>query len=201
MNLAHTMRWLVCLVAIAALIAGGCATGGQSTAAGAGIGALTGGVIGSLSGRAWEGAAIGAAVGALGGYIVHDARSRRTATPQETYETYEYKPEQGFTLDIRSMTVQPGSVPRGGRATTTIEYATLGTGAGTDISEVILLMKDGKTESTLWRKAIARTDGTWQNQIEFEVPRDVEPGTYILVHDISSRGLSRTAQTSFDVQS
>jgi hypothetical protein len=48
----------------------------RATATGAGIGALGGAALGSLSGNAGWGAAIGAGVGGLSGYAISNSRQR-----------------------------------------------------------------------------------------------------------------------------
>ena len=48
----------------------------RATATGAGIGALGGAALGSLSGNAGWGAAIGAGVGGLSGYAISSSRQR-----------------------------------------------------------------------------------------------------------------------------
>lgn len=70
-------RHRVVAVFALALIGSGCAGGsGNSTLAGAGIGAAGGALIGSMTGDAGWGALIGAGVGAAGGYL-YDRQRRR----------------------------------------------------------------------------------------------------------------------------
>lgn len=55
---------------------GGCDNAGEGLFSGAALGAVTGLVIGSMSGNAGEGAALGAVIGGAGGAIVGDQNER-----------------------------------------------------------------------------------------------------------------------------
>jgi len=183
------------------LILAGCETAGGSAGAGALLGGLAGGIIGNQSGHAWEGAAIGAVVGGLAGLIVHDIKTRRVRDAQQTAQDYSYTPDQGFKMDLRKMAVSPGSVKQGGTVTSTVEYATLGAGqSGVNVDESCVLKKDGEVVATLSEKKVTRTDGTWENVLEFEVPSDAAPGQYVIAQDLKAKDLSRSSQMGFNVQ-
>ena len=73
------MRRILILPVLASLALGGCegmSDTQRSTAAGAGLGAVGGAALGSLSGNAGWGALIGAGVGGAGGYMVGRSNQR-----------------------------------------------------------------------------------------------------------------------------
>lgn len=190
---------LIALV-FSALAVAGCQTAGGSAGLGAGIGAITGGLIGHQSGHAVEGAAIGALAGAAAGFIVHDVKTRRTRTAQETLSDYDYTPDQGFKLDMKSGSVSPGAVAPGGAVATTMQYATLGTGdSGVAVAESCVLEKDGKELTKLNERTVQRTDGTWENTIQFKVPKNADPGSYVVAQRVSASGQSFQRDLAFNV--
>ncbi len=77
---------------LGASVLGGCDSAGEGLFSGAALGAVTGLVIGSMSGDAGEGAAIGAVLGGAGGAIVGDQnkRNRENARYQghSSHQTY-----------------------------------------------------------------------------------------------------------------
>jgi hypothetical protein len=84
----RTPLFAACAVS-AGLSLGGC-TGFQdptanTTATGAGLGALTGAAIGSFSGNAGWGAVAGAGAGGLGGYLLGQSRQRQQRAFDEGY--------------------------------------------------------------------------------------------------------------------
>jgi len=191
---------MVALV-LSAFTMAGCETAGGSAGLGAGIGALAGGIIGNQSGHALEGAAIGALVGAAAGFIVHDVKTRRARTAQQTVSDYNYTPDQGFKLDMKSSSVSPGTVTPGGTVTTTTQYATLGTGSGVPVAESCILKKDGKELTKLDEKTVQRTDGTWENVIQFKVPKNADAGPYVVAQNVSASGQSFQRDLAFNVNS
>lgn len=194
---------ITCLMGVFALAVvamfSGCETMAGSAGSGAALGGLAGGVIGHQSGRALEGAAIGAAAGAITGAIIHDVRERRARTAQETVQDYNYTPDQGFKLDLQGVSISPATVARGERVTATSTYATLGTGGETMVQETATLRKDGVPVRTLSSRSVARQDGTWENVIVFQVPRDAEAGTYVVEQSLNASGQNRSAQAVFQV--
>lgn len=175
---------LVCV----GLAVAGCQTYGQSAGLGAALGAGAGAIIGNQSGHAGEGALIGAALGGLTGLIVHDVRvkSEQRRTAQQTYQTYQYQPQQGYKLYPENASVTPTSVKRGQDVNASVEYALLGAPAeGAQVKETRILKKDNKPVAQLSEEQYKRTDGTWVSTVQFTVPPEAEPGTYQVTHLIT----------------
>lgn len=177
----------------------GCETAGGSAATGALVGAGLGAVIGHQSGNAGTGAAIGAALGALAGYAVHKSRTRQTQTAAQTYDQYDYEPQKGFQLDVREGDVTPSVVEPGGTVKATMEYATLGTDGGVRVQEARVL-KTQDDSLTLDEETVTRSDGTWQNTLEFQVPDDAPAGQYRVTQKVAAQGKSASEMLIFNVQ-
>lgn len=200
----HALRRNMVYALIAALVLAGCETTGQSVGLGAILGGATGAIIGNQSGHAAEGALIGAAVGAAAGWvadkIVKNRQSRLAKGPAETAAENNYKPEEGFRLEMKGGTVSPGTVKRGDTVVTSYQYATLGAGNGVPVQEACVLKQGEKQLTVLDRKTVTRTDGTYENLIEFQVPPSAAPGEYIITQNVAAQGKERQRDVSFDVK-
>lgn len=184
---------------LSSLVLAGCETAAGSAGTGAGIGAALGGIIGHQSGHGWEGAAIGAALGGLTGLVVHDIRSRQIKTAQQTVQEYNYQPAQGFKMDMRGGSVTPGTVRPGQQVTSTMQYAVLGAGSGVKVDERAELRHDGQVVAKLAERTVDRTDGTWENELAIEVPKDAPTGEYVIAQRISAAGQNYGRDTTFNV--
>lgn len=79
---------------------GGCDNAGEGLFSGAALGAVTGLVIGSMSGDAGQGAAIGAVLGGAGGAIVGDQNERNRNNAR--YGSYEYDSRPRYRSEYRA---------------------------------------------------------------------------------------------------
>jgi len=181
------------------LVLMGCQTRGQSAGGGALLGGLVGGIIGHQSGHGWEGAALGAAIGGLAGLVAYDYKTRQKSTAEETAERYDYSPEQGVRMELRTIDVEPKQVKPGDRATLTVEYATLGTGQGIPVQETSILKFAGDPYSKLDQRTEVRKDGIWVNTIAFEVPPAAQLGNYSVAQELKAGDITHTGQANFQV--
>jgi hypothetical protein len=179
----------------------GCETAGGSAGAGALAGGALGAIIGHQSGHAGEGALIGAALGGLAGWGIHHARTRQLRNAQQTYQDYNYKSDDGFKLDMRGASVSPQTVAPGQTVTTKLEYATMGSGNGVNVEQRRVLKKDNEQLVELEREVINRTDGTWESELEFGVPKNATPGTYVVAHGLKAGDSAYERNMEFDVRS
>lgn len=198
----HVMRHskLVASFVAIAIVVSGCRTYGGSAAGGAALGAGIGAIIGHQSGHQGEGALIGAALGAITGLVVHDIRVRQTRTPQQTYQENNYTPSQGEVLNYESANVTPSRARVGQSVTVSVEYVLMGTGPnGARVTETRRLMRGNEVIAELSSKTFTRGDGTWQSTMDFTVPRDMKPGTYSIVNQVTTPNGRISATASFDV--
>lgn len=179
---------LVMVVSSSALV--GCQTAGGSAGSGALIGASVGALIGSGSGNAAKGALIGAVVGTATGLIVHDVKSRRSRTAQETVEEYRYVPSMGERMTFESARVSPTPIRRGGQVEASAQYAILGTNGGVQVTETWILRRGQEEISKLSSYKQTRNDGTWVSTLPFRVPDNLAPGDYRIFYTAA------TSQTS-----
>lgn len=193
------LRLAVVVLTLSSLVIAGCETAAGSAGLGAGLGGLAGGIIGHQSGHGWEGAAIGAVVGGLAGLVVHDIKSRQLRTAQQTAQEYNYQPAQGFRMDMKGGSVSPGTVRPGQQVTSRMQYAVLGTGSGVKVAEKAELRRNGEVVAKLADRTVDRTDGTWENELAIEVPKDAPTGEYVIAQRISAAGQTYGRDTSFNV--
>lgn len=182
------------------LMTTGCETAGGSAGTGAAAGAAVGGLIGAGSGNVLEGALIGAAAGALAGWIIYDVKARKSKEATATAAEYNWEPQQGTVLQLESADVIPQVVQRGNVAEATIQYALLGTGAGTEVVETRTLQRGSEIIGTLSQKSYTRNDGTWVSSQQFKVASNLAPGTYTLVQTVQSPTQTINSTTDFIVQ-
>ena len=88
-----------------------------------------------------------------------------------------------------------------GTVTTTMQYATLGSGSGVPVAESCILQKDGNELTKLDDKTVQRTDGTWENTIEFKVPKNANTGSYVVAQRVSASGQTFQRDLAFNVNS
>jgi hypothetical protein len=100
---------------------------------------------------------------------------------------------------MKSGAISPGTVAPGGTVTSTTQYATLGTGSGVPVAESCILKKDGKELTKLDEKTVQRTDGTWENIIQFKVPKNADAGPYVVAQNVSASGQTFQRDLAFNV--
>ncbi len=183
-----------------ALAATGCQTYGGSAAAGGLLGAGAGAIIGNQSGHAGEGAAIGAVVGALTGVVAKDIRVKRQKSREATVEEYNYQPTQGEMLTLESVQALPSVVDRGNMIEASIQYALLGTGAGTTVTETRTLRRGSEVVSQVSSKQMTRADGTWVSTQQFKIPANTAPGTYEIFQVVQTAQNTVSGSSPFTVE-
>ncbi len=183
-----------------ALALSGCQTYGQAGGLGAALGAGTGAIIGNQSGHAGEGALIGGVLGGLAGLIAHDVKARKARSQQETAAEYKYEPTQGEMLTLESAQALPSTVRRGNMVEASIQYALLGTGGGTQVTERRMLKHGDQVVAEVSSKTFTRTDGTWVSTQQFKIPQDTQPGTYTVVQSVQTAQSRISGMSQFSVQ-
>ncbi|MGH8478664.1 MAG: hypothetical protein ACREXK_03555 [Gammaproteobacteria bacterium] len=164
----------------------GCATGeGNQQLLGAGLGTALGCGIGyAIGGDA--GCAVGGALGAAAGWGVvaqYQATQVRSATQdQAIYGVTE--PVIANKVQIRKGTATPSTVTPGSKVQIDTDYSLLmppGTAAqGADVQESFTLKKDGKVLTNSAPKTFRRASGGWVATNKLPIPRNAEPGTYVV---------------------
>jgi hypothetical protein len=104
-------------------------------------------------------------------------------------------------MDLRNSSVSPQVVRPGGEVTTSMEYATLGTGGGTPVREYYSLEQGNEHLADIHQEEVQRTDGTWQKTVTFEVPADAPAGQYEVVQQVTAKETTQQRVTDFTVQS
>ncbi len=187
---------VVCLIIIQG---SGCQTYGEAGGLGAALGAATGAIIGNQSGHAGEGAIIGGVLGGIAGLVAHDIKAQKAKSAQETAQQYNYQPAQGERLTFERAEVLPTVVTPGNTIETTIQYALLGTGSGTTVTETRSLLKGDQLVSDLSTSSFNRNDGTWVSSQEFRLPGNLAPGQYTILFRVSTNLSSISGRANFVV--
>ena len=179
----------------------GCETKTQSGVGGAAVGAGIGAVIGNQSGNTAAGAVIGGVVGGLAGLVIHDARTNRKGTKEETIQTYpDYTPAAGQRLVSENAWVEPAVVDQGRVVEAYSQYALLGADGGVPVTETWQLERNGQVLSRLAEYTQTRNDGTWVSTLPFEVPATLDSGQYTVTHQARTNVATATRSASFTVQ-
>ena len=175
----------ICLITIAltlSIVVSGCQTYGEAGALGAALGAGAGAIIGHQSGHAGEGAIIGAVLGGATGLIAHDIKARKAKERQATEETYNYQPSEGERLEFEEADVFPKEVSPGDTVGCSLRYAIMGTSSqGVEVREKRTLMRGNQVIFEVSSKNFNRTDGTWESEQQFKLPRSIKNGQYRVV--------------------
>lgn len=180
-----------------AVATAGCETYGESGSLGAIIGAGAGAIIGNQSGHAGEGALIGAALGGLTGLVVHDAIAKKFKDSETTAREYQYQPSQGEMMTFEEAEVRPSPVRRGNMADVSIQYALLGTGEGTRVTETRVLKRGDSVIAQLSSKTYTRNDGTWVSTQQFRISERLAPGEYTLLQTVRTEQSMISGTTTF----
>ena len=187
MNTRKSLWYVLGVGAVAvALASSGCQTYGEAGALGTALGAGAGAVIGHQSGHAGEGAIIGAVLGGVTGLIAHDVKARKQREAAATATAYSYQPTQGEMLTLENAQVLPSTVVRGNMVEASIQYAFLGSGGGTRITESRILRRGEEVISEVSSKQFTRDDGTWVSTQQFKIPPNTQPGTYTVLQVVQT---------------
>ena len=195
------MKVLSCalIASVAALGIVGCETYGEAAGLGGAIGAGTGAIIGNQSHNAVAGALIGGALGAVTGLIVHDIKVKQARSREQTAQAYNYQPAQGEMLTLERSEVLPPSVRPGEEISGTIQYALLGTGPGTQVSEQRTIMQGERTIADISTQNFTRQDGTWVSTLPFRLPGNLQPGQYSVVTTVRTARSAISGRANFTV--
>ncbi len=192
--------FLIMVMTISILFYGtGCQTYGEAGGLGAALGGATGAIIGHQSGHALEGAAIGAVLGGIAGLVAHDIKARKAKSAEQTSTEYNYQPSQGERLSFERAEVLPNVVTPGNMIETTVQYALLGTGSGTSVTETRSLLRGEQLIADISSSSFNRNDGTWVSSQQFRLPPNLSPGQYTILFRVSTRLSSISGRATFVV--
>jgi uncharacterized protein YcfJ len=184
----------------------GCATVPEEhkgAVAGAGIGAATGVIAGSLlggHGAKTEMAILGGLAGALvGGAIGHYAVDQKR-TAQDTNSRYNYQ-SSAVSIRIEDTSAYPTSVNAGDKVDLKATYAILGVSSGSqiDLVEKREITNAGQIVGNP-EVTVSRSGGTYTSTVPLFLPSDARPGMYTVRTTIQSANSSDTRESTFYVR-
>jgi hypothetical protein len=193
------------LAAIVSFSVAGCtAQGGLHPAAAAlGCGA-TGAIVGLATGSAGWGA--GAAGGCLAvAWAVSAYQESQSRTAQQDQQLYGYglsEPVSTTAVKIRKASSTPATIKPGDSVHLVTDYSVIAPSKTetVQVTESLTLKKDGEIIFASEPHETQRTAGGWQVSSEIPIPKDAEPGTYVVVHQVVSGNSNDLFPTTFVVQ-
>lgn len=167
----------------------GCTTMEQSAGLAAlgcaGVGVLTG----VLTNNAGIGAGAGAGCGALAAIGIYNYHSSQTRTVQQDQQLYGYTaPANSTVVKIRNATAYPEMVRAGDTLKIVMDYSVMapkGT-PSVNVQETMVLKRDGKELKTLSARPIARQLGGGSSEVDFKIPAQMPPGTYVIEQKVQA---------------
>ncbi len=186
MRIRYSRPVAVCLaLSLPVAVVTGCANL-ETREKGAGIGAVTGALVGGAIGYAIDDSAEGVIIGALGGaaaggilgYIVGEKLEDRDEASAH-YEEQLQQPGVDEVLDIRRVTVDPDMVRAGQPIDINVVHSYVGPVDRQQEFEVevMLVDQDGRILMNQEQEQVFE-NGTYSSTITFEVPSDLTPGRY-----------------------
>lgn len=181
---------IVCATVIACSMTGCASNGGLNPiVAGAACTAI-GVAVGVTTGKAGWGA--GAAGGCLAiAWSISHYLSTQIRTVKEDQKLYGYgldAPVTSVTVKIRNANATPNTIKMGEEITAITEYSVMvpKEGQKAEVTETSILKKDGTVLFSADPKTEMRAAGGWNMEIAIPMPRDAEPGTYIIEQRIKA---------------
>lgn len=199
-------KLLVAGVFCSAVALTGCESTGGNQMAGAGIGALVGGAAGALITGDAGGAAAGAAIGGLVGLAVvsiNQYQARKVRSSSDDTRIYGLsQPVSSPQVKIRQGSSAPKTVRAGDAIDITTDYSVLlpSGKSATGVTETWVLKKDGNQVAKLPAKNSSRAAGGWSAEAEITVPPGIEPGTYVIEHQVKAGSSYDTDESTFVVR-
>jgi len=165
--------------------AGAGALGGAAT--GAALGAIIGAATGSPATGAWIGAASGALVGGLGGYLYAEHRNSQMRSAQAAAQSYSYSPAQGSVVDVNRVYVNPTQVRGGQTVSLAMDYTIL-TPDNAPVTSTLYreIRLGGATIGNPYQTTVTNANGTFTDQVNYGLPNNAQPGTYMVVNRVSN---------------
>jgi osmotically inducible lipoprotein OsmB len=175
-------------------LAGGVLGGG----AGAGIGAILGGKHGAIAGGA-----IGTILGTTTGAVIgerFDAQAERTRA--QSVQSIAYKPTQGNTLIVAGLEALPAVAEPGGEVKIKLTYDVLAPDPRQPmpVTETWVFSREHTELATIKRPVQYRVQGGHSSTYVFAVTKDMLPGSYQVLVNISNGEQHRSVTAPFSIQ-
>lgn len=190
------VRKILALLLVPVILWGlsGCATNGHydpARSAGAGalggaaVGSALGAIIGSATGHAgtgaWVGAATGAIVGGVGGYLYAQHKESQLRDAQMAAQSYGYNPSRGHIVSIENADLKPTQVKPGGTLNLSTTYTLLSPSGQNNVTIIREVQAGGQRVLNPSQINLTKPNGTFVDQINLNIPKDMPKGSYTLV--------------------
>lgn len=184
----------IILVPLVLVTIGGCAVNGHydpARSAGAGalggaaVGAALGSIIGAATGDAgtgaWVGAATGAIVGGVGGYLYAQHKESQLRDARMAAQSYDYSPGRGHIVAIENSELRPSRVKPGETINLSTTYTLLSPTGQNNVTLVREVQSGGRRVLAPSQFNLTKPNGTFVDQINLNIPRDLPRGGYQVV--------------------
>ena len=181
----------------------GCASMGateKGALAGAGVGALIGGLV-SKDDHPARGALIGAALGAIAGAVIGHYIDKKQKSAEETATVYGYEPEEGTVVNVEEVAMEPSVIRPGEASKLVINYAILSPDSerAIPVTEMREITTSGKSLKEIGPAVKKRNSGTYITEQEVTFPANLPEGLYTLKGTVKAEGKTSTKETDFRV--
>ena len=180
--------------------------GGSGQMLGAGGGAAVGALLGQAIGHDTKSTLIGAALGAAVGWgtvalMQYNSKPVRSANEDANIYGLAALPDSP-RVKIRRGSSSPKEVHSGAQVTINTDYSLqLPKGVQqTDVIESITLKKDGKKIAELPPKTVQYGSGGFLSEAVITIPKNAEPGTYVIEHKVQTGTNYDVDESMFIVQ-
>jgi hypothetical protein len=186
----------------------GCAVpeGGTGQMLGAGGGAAVGALLGQAIGHDTTSTLIGAAVGAAigwGAVAIMQQNSKPVRSAEQDASVYGLASlPDSPRVKIRQGTSSPKEVRSGGQVTINTDYSLQlpKDAQQTNVVESFTLKKDGKKLTELPPKTLQYGSGGYLSEAVITIPKEAEPGTYVIEHKVQTGTNYDVDESTFIVQ-
>jgi hypothetical protein len=178
--------------------AGAGALGGAAT--GAALGAIIGAATGSAATGAWIGAAAGGVLGGVGGALYAAHRNREIRSAEAAAQAHGYQ-GQGYVISVDNVVASPGMASPGQQIMLSTDYTIL-TPDNAPVSATLVreIRYGGSLLGSPYQTTVTNTNGTYNDNVTYSLPRNATPGVYTVVIRLSSSYGTSQRETSFTVR-
>jgi len=162
---------------------------GAGTLGGAALGAALGSIIGAGTGSpgtgAWVGAASGALVGGVGSYLYAKHKESQVRDATLAAREYSYTPARGSIITIEKVDTNPTKVKPGGQVDIIMSYTLLTPeNQPSQVTVAREVQFGGSRFSPPSQNQTTKSNGTYVDQVAYQVPKEAKPGTYTVVNKV-----------------
>ncbi|HUT32419.1 MAG TPA: glycine zipper domain-containing protein [Planctomycetota bacterium] len=142
----------------------------------------------------------GALLGALAGGIIGSMMEKKDRPAQETNQAYNYQPAQGTRVEVSSVVADPNVAAPGGTVTLQVTYAVMAANAQAEVPVVeTRTVTFAGTKVADLSSPVGRLPGTYTTQVPIQLRADSPRGQYQLTITVAAAGSQAQQTAAFTV--